>query len=190
MERTEFCIRCEGSCKKICRDCAWCPECCQCDTEESEDSEDEEAQREEEELFGKLEWPESDPEPFSAGDGPPPRTATPQTGMRTDRHNNPTAFTVDIAEQAGLVPGVDYTEGDPFPNNPSQRTARLIGDPVALTINVLDRIGFYTQRGQPRWTHTAIQQNEWLSYSNQKKKAVIGRMYRNEGGSSMSQMFA
>lgn len=103
--------------------------------------------------------------------------------MRTDRHNNPTAFTTQIAEQAGLVEGVDYVVGDPFPDNPNLFTAKLLKDPIQTTIDVIDKIGFYTQGGQQRWTHTAIPQSQWLNLSDEAKREVIKDMYRNEGGS-------
>lgn len=103
------------------------------------------------------------------------------TGMRTDRHNNPTAFTTDIAKQGGLVEGVDYEVGDAFPNNPNQTTARLIGDPVAQTIKVIDKIGFYTRSGNQRWTHTAIDKNDWNNLSPEQKKQVVQDMYGKEG---------
>ncbi len=66
--------------------------------------------------------------------------------MRTDENNNPAAFTTDIATQGGLVEGTDYTRGTQFPpdehGNPvSLWTANLMGDPVALTIRVIDAIG-------------------------------------------------
>lgn len=109
------------------------------------------------------------------------------TGMRTDRHNNPAAFTVDIAKQAGLVLGKDYTVGDAFPNNPSLKTARLLGDPVAQTIKVIDRIGLYTQSGQPRWTYvnSIPGAKNWNQLSNSQKVAFIKQMYSHEGGTAL-----
>lgn len=109
----------------------------------------------------------------------------PAGGFRTDRHNNPTAFTTDIAKQAGLREGVDYVVGDPFPNNPNLRTAKLLGDPIAQTIQVIDRIGFYTQGGQQRWTHTAIPQSQWNAMSYDQKAQVVAQMYQKEGGTGV-----
>lgn len=109
--------------------------------------------------------------------------ASQKTGMRTDRHNNPTAFTTAIAEQAGLREGVDYVAGDPFPDNKSMRTATILGDPIETTIKVIDKIGFYTGSGKQRWTHTAIPQSQWNSMSKQQKIAVVKKMYEAEGGS-------
>ncbi len=116
----------------------------------------------------------------------------PKTGMRTDRHNNPAAFTVDVAKNAGLKEGVDYTVGDPFPNNPNLKTARLIGDPVAQTIKVIDRIGFYTQSGKPRWSYVGSLKgaSDWKNLGYEQKKNIIAQMYSHEGGSKLKQYFA
>ncbi|MBS1516599.1 MAG: hypothetical protein JSS91_00770 [Bacteroidetes bacterium] len=113
------------------------------------------------------------------------------TGARTDRHNNPAAFTVDIAKQAGLVLGKDYTEGDAFPDNPKLKTARLIGDPIAQTIKVIDRIGLYTKSGQPRWTYvnSIPGARNWNQLSNSQKVAFIQQMYNHEGGTALLDNF-
>lgn len=104
------------------------------------------------------------------------------SGMRTDRHNNPTAFTTDIAKQAGLVEGVDYVLGDPFPGDSKMKTAKLLGDAVDKTIRVIDNIGFYTQKGTQRWSHTAMPQEQWNAMTRDQKANVIAQMYQNEGG--------
>lgn len=108
----------------------------------------------------------------------------PSGGMRTDRHNNPAAFTTDIAKQAGLVEGVDYVRGDAFPNNPNLFTAKLLGDPVATTIKVIDKIGFYTQGGAPRWTYIAQipEHKNWANLDYAGKANVVAQMYQREGG--------
>ena len=112
---------------------------------------------------------------------------TSATGMRTDRHNNPTAMTVDVARTLGLTEGVDYTAGDPFDGGV---TARLIGDPIEVTLKALnasaaagDRSAFYTQSGKQRWTHTAMTDKDWESLSDEGRRAVVIDMYRKEGGS-------
>lgn len=112
-------------------------------------------------------------------------TTNPATGQqwRTDRHNNPTAFTTDIARQAGLVEGRDYVVGDAFPGNPNLRTAKLLGDPIQTTIQVIDSIGFYTQDGRQRWSHTAMSPQQWRALSPEQRASVVAEMYRNEGGS-------
>ncbi|MCK9369481.1 M23 family metallopeptidase [Candidatus Dojkabacteria bacterium] len=107
------------------------------------------------------------------------------TGMRTDRHNNPTAFTTDVAKNAGLVEGVDFVSGDPFPDNPNLRTAKILKDPISTTIKVIDRIGFKTGTGKPRWTY--ISQipgiDNWKNLDYSGKAAIIAQMYKHEGGS-------
>lgn len=103
-------------------------------------------------------------------------------GRRTDRHNNPTAFTIDIARQAGLQEGVDYVVGDPFQGGV---TAKLLGDPIAQSIKVIDKIGFYTQGNRNRWTHTAMKKGDWESLTYDQKQRVIIQMYQREGGTGV-----
>lgn len=104
---------------------------------------------------------------------------------RTDRHNNPTAFTTDVAKTAGLVYGKDYVQGDPFPNNPNLYTATILGDPIETTIRAIDNMGFYTQSGKPRWTYIAMPQSEWLAKSRDEKEKIIKQMYKQEGGTQL-----
>jgi hypothetical protein len=115
-------------------------------------------------------------------------SGTPKATMRTDRSNNPTAFTTDIARIAGLKEGTDYTVGDSFGGG-KYHTAKLIGDPVAKTIAVIDKIGFYTQGGKQRWTHTAIPQSQWNSLNYNQKKQVIKQMYQKEGNQGLLNQF-
>lgn len=107
-------------------------------------------------------------------------------GMRTDRHNNPAAFTTDIAKQAGLVEGVDYVRGDAFPENPNMFTAKLLGNPIETTIRVIDKIGFQTQGGATRWTYTdsipGANNAAWSKLGFAEKAQIIKDMYRHEGG--------
>jgi hypothetical protein len=109
--------------------------------------------------------------------------------MRTDENNNPAAFTVDIAKQAKLTPGVDYEPGTPFPAPSKLVTAKLLGDPVEITMRVIDRIGYYTQAGKPRWDYIAIPAFVWATLSAGSKLRVIGFHYRNEGGTAMQHLF-
>lgn len=109
-------------------------------------------------------------------------------GFRTDRHNNPTAFTTAVAQQAGLVEGVDYVVGDAFPDNPNLFTARLIGTPeqaIDTTIKLIDNIGFQTAKGQPRWTYINMNNAEWNALDKTGKENVIKGMYQHEGGSGV-----
>jgi hypothetical protein len=111
------------------------------------------------------------------------------TTLRTDENNNPTAFTTDIALQARLVLHVDYEDGTRFSMPSNLHTARLLGDPIAVTIRMLDRLGFYTALGQPRWRYIAIPHFLWLALSEQTKANVIGFMYQREGGTAMRHLF-
>lgn len=124
---------------------------------------------------------------FSQGGGGTPTAS----GMRTDRHNNPTAFTTDVARQAGLREGIDYVAGDQFPNNPNAKTAKLLGNPVDSTIKVIDRVGFHTQGGQQRWTHTAMSPQKWAGLSYNQKKDIVKQMYQREGNKgALNKFFA
>ena len=106
-----------------------------------------------------------------------------QNGMRTDRHNNPTAMTIDVAKTGGLVEGVDYVKGDPFTSGgKTYYTARLLGDPISTTVKAIDKMGFYTSGGAQRWTHTAYTKNQWDAMDSEQKKQVVIDMYKKEGG--------
>jgi hypothetical protein len=114
--------------------------------------------------------------------------------MRTDEHNNPTAFTTDIAKQGGLVLGTDYAQGAPFQDGAVTRyTAKLLGDPIALTIQVINRIGFYTSHGSPRWSYRdgtiGIPKALWDALTHQQMVLVIGVLYAHEGGTAMRGLF-
>lgn len=109
--------------------------------------------------------------------------------FRTDRNNNPTAMTTDVANTLGLVYGQDYVEGDKFPGNSNLKTAKLLGDPIATTTKGLDNAAskginpFYTAAGKQRWTHTAIPTDQWTKMTPEAKKQVVLNMYKHEGGS-------
>lgn len=110
---------------------------------------------------------------------------------RTDRNNNPAAFTTDIAKEAGLVLNTDYEFGDPFTSvGMTLYTAKLLGDPVALTIKVIDKIGYYTKSGAERWTYMAIPFVLWHTFSLAQKTLAIAQHYKNEGGIAMAHLFA
>lgn len=109
--------------------------------------------------------------------------------MRTDENNNPAAFTTDIAHQAGLVEGVDYEAGEPFPAPSTLITAKLLGDPITLTIRVIDAIGYFTHAGTPRWTYIAMPKFIWNALTLDQKRDVIGFHYQHEGGTAMRGLF-
>lgn len=109
--------------------------------------------------------------------------------MRTDEHRNPTAFTTDIAKQAGLVLGVEYSKGRAFVDNPKMFTARLLQDPIATTVKVIDKLGFYTKAGRKRWEYIAMPLWIWAGLGPNTKRRVIGFMYQREGGTAMRSLF-
>jgi hypothetical protein len=111
------------------------------------------------------------------------------TEMRTDDNNNPTAFTVDLAAQAGLLLTVDYIDGTPFPSPSKLITAKLLGDPVAITIRVIDVVGFYTQEGGQRWEYIAMPKFLWNELLEDEQRDIIGFMYQREGGVAMRRLF-
>lgn len=111
--------------------------------------------------------------------------------MRTDRNNNPTAMTTDVAKTLWLVEWVDYTVWDPFQwgNWNTLYTAKLIWDWVTTTIKWLDnaaldpnKSAFLTWGGAPRRTHTSMTDQEWLALDQAWKQAVVAEMYRREWG--------
>lgn len=110
--------------------------------------------------------------------------------FRTDRNNNPTAMIMQMAEGGGLVLGTDYEQGDPFTVGPATYyTAKLLGDPIVLTIKVIDKLGFYTTPPHARWTYIAMPYETWLSLTYSQKLYVIGFMYGQEGGTAMKSLF-
>lgn len=110
--------------------------------------------------------------------------------FRTDSHNNPTAFTTDIAAEAGLRLNVDYTRGDSFQaGSLTLYTARLIGDPIATTIKVIDKLSFLTTKGTSRWGYITVPMLTWVELAEYQKKDIIGWMYQREGGTSMRGLF-
>jgi len=110
---------------------------------------------------------------------------------RTDRHNNPMAFTTGIAKQAGLALGLDYEEGDPFKDSVGRTyyTARLLEEPIEITIRVIDAIGFLTAGKGRRWAYIEMSRALWHSLSPDMKRWVIGHCYHHEGGTGMKGLF-
>ena len=109
--------------------------------------------------------------------------------MRTDENSNPAAFTTDLARQAGLVQGVDYVDGTPFPAPSTLKTAKLLGDPVAITIRLIDAVGYYTRAGTPRWAYIAMPRFVWAALNADQRRDVIGYHYQHEGGTLMRSLF-
>lgn len=117
--------------------------------------------------------------------------------FRTDRNLNPTAFTVDIAHQGGLIQNTDYVQGDSFTvNNPMDPSApmtyykaKLLGDPVALTIKVISNIDFYSRSGAQRWVYIGMPAFFWEALTPDQQRDVIGWMYQKEGGTALRSLF-
>lgn len=110
--------------------------------------------------------------------------------MRTDDNNNPTAFTTDVAKLGGLVPGTDYEQGEPFSSDGFfYYTAKLLGDPVEITVRLIDKIGFQTSSGKPRWIYINVPKILWAHLTFEQKRITVGEMYRNEGGMTMRHLF-
>jgi hypothetical protein len=114
--------------------------------------------------------------------------------MRTDDHRNPTAFTTDVAKTAGLVEGVDYSQGAPFsvpgPHGPvTYYTAKLLLNPIETTLRVIDTATFYVRSGGQRWIYIGIPAFIWNGLTRDQKVAVIGFMYQHEGGTAMRSLF-
>lgn len=109
---------------------------------------------------------------------------------RADANNNPAAFTTAIASEAGLVFSTDYVQGDPFTvGGATYYTAKLLGDPVAITIRVIDAIGYKTKAGVERWTYISIPKFVWNSLTSDEKRDVIGYHYQYEGGIALRGLF-
>lgn len=109
--------------------------------------------------------------------------------MRTERNNNPTAMTVDVAKSLWWVEWVDYVQWDSFKtwDGRTLYTAKLIGDPIETTIKLLDNAAnswkwaFYTKWWAQRWTHTAMSDKDWLALTPEQKQNVVLQMLQREG---------
>ncbi len=86
------------------------------------------------------------------------------------------------------LPGGEFVNGDPFPTGPLI-TAKLIGDPIALTIRVLDKVGYFTRAGTARWTYIDMPKFVWDMLTNEQKRIVIHFHYVHEGGTTMLALF-
>ena len=115
------------------------------------------------------------------------------TRFRTDQNRNPTAFTTDVAREAGLIYNRDYTKGNSFAVTPEETlyTAFILGDILATTIKVIDAVGFYTgaMGSETRWSYIGIPYELWLSFTLKQKEFTIGLMYMIEGGTEMTSLF-
>lgn len=114
--------------------------------------------------------------------------------MRTERNNNPTAMTTDMAKMLGWVLGVDYEIWDEFvtQDNRTLYTAKLIGDPIETTIKLIDRWianwidPFYRSNWQARWTYIWklwLSKSIWSKMSHDQKVKAVYNMLKHEGWS-------
>ena len=109
--------------------------------------------------------------------------------MRTERNNNPTAMTTDVAKSLWWIEWVDYVQWDSFKtwDGRTLYTAKLIGDPIETTIRLLDNAAnswkwaFYTKWWAKRWTHTAMSDKDWLALTPEQKQNVVLQMLQREG---------
>jgi hypothetical protein len=138
---------------------------------------------------------------------------------RTERHNNPTAFTTDLAKQAGLVEGVDYEIGDAFYDVGDKlglstmeeaiaekrktgeeikkyNTARIKKDDwFEVTKKLIDKVGFYDQNGGPRWSYIdklfsgGNANTIWNESDDEGKLKILKKMYGKETPSKYGGLF-
>lgn len=108
--------------------------------------------------------------------------------MRTDDNNNPTAVTTYVAAM-GLIRGTEWVPGTVFPAPSPLVTAKLLGDPVALSIKLISTVGYYTHSGQPRWNYIALPKFVWDTLTPSQQRDVIGFHYKMEGGVTMRLLF-
>jgi len=124
-------------------------------------------------------------EAYMGGSGALPQFDTTAVGLRTDRHNNPTALAWSPRLETWFNDrGYNVTKGDVFPENPNAYTMDMsnVKDPYAATRDYIDDHSFYYKNEQ-RWSHTGITKDSWDSMSVRQKDGVIENMYRKEKGS-------
>lgn len=120
--------------------------------------------------------------------------------MRTERNNNPTAMTTDVAKMLWWELGVDYEIWDPFTTASWQTlyTAKLIGDPIETTIRLIDRWiangidPFYRSNWQWRWSYISkiwVTKDKWLKMTDAEKADVIAQMLKHEWGSMENMLY-
>ena len=108
--------------------------------------------------------------------------------MRTERNNNPTAMTTDVAKSLWAVEWVDYIQWDSFKTSSGWTlyTARLLGDPIETTIKIFDNAAekwipiFYTKKWGQRWSYIAMTNDQWKALTQEQKENVIRSMLQHE----------
>ena len=120
--------------------------------------------------------------------------------MRTERNNNPTAMTTDVAKMLWWVLWVDYEIWDSFTTASGSvlYTAKLIWDPIETTIRLIDRWiangidPFYRANWQWRWSYISkiwVTKEKWLKMSPSEKANVIAQMLKYEWGSMENMLY-
>lgn len=120
--------------------------------------------------------------------------------MRTERNNNPTAMTTDVAKMLWWELGVDYEIWDAFTTADGKTlyTAKLIGDPIETTIRLIDRWiangidPFYRANWQGRWSYISkiwVTKEKWVNMSPSEKADVIAKMLQHEWGSMENMLY-
>lgn len=120
--------------------------------------------------------------------------------MRTERNNNPTAMTTDVAKMLGWVLWVDYEIWDSWTSADWRvyYTAKLIWDPIETTIRLIDRWiangidPFYRANWQGRWSYISkiwVTKDKWLNMSPSEKANVIAQMLKYEWGSMENMLY-
>ena len=118
-------------------------------------------------------------------------SSTNKNYMRTERNNNPTAMTTDMAKMLWWELGVDYEIWDSFVwgDWKTYYTAKLIWDPIETTIRLIDRWiengidPFYRANWQPRWSYMDkiwVNKDKWKRFTREQKEIAIKRMLEHE----------
>jgi hypothetical protein len=66
---------------------------------------------------------------------------------------------------------------------------RRVSDPIQATIEYIDNYSFYTPDGQPRWQHTAVDEDVWDRLTNEEKREIISLIYNKENGGEAASPF-
>ena len=114
-------------------------------------------------------------------------TWTWEWGMRTERNNNPTAMITAYAKQLWWVEWVDYVQWDWWTNDEwkTYYTAKLIGDPIEKTIELLDRwvANNVKQNVFTAWSYRKdlwMNNEKWSKLSHEEKQNVVLKMLQHE----------
>jgi len=118
-------------------------------------------------------------------------TATGLWTMRTERNNNPTAMITAYAKQLWGIEWVDYVQWDSFTSTDENwvthtyYTAKLIGDPIDKTIELIDRwvANNAKQNVFSAWSYAKdlwMTNEKWKNMDREEKEALILKMLQHE----------